>query len=219
MPRASLPTRIPEAPRLLLAGVVVLLAAVILTDAFALYAGTRVYSLFVDDAGFVLAPTAELDAAHTLHRRAWMFQANAVFACGVVFIAWFHQMHRCVRALAPDRSGTGSGWAIGCWFVPLLNLWRPFRIALGMWGVCGSPAPQGRATPSPWPVGLWWGLFVGVGAFNQYAAWTYSRAETLAEARYALARMMVGDLLDIVAAVAAIHFAVRLTAMCRRRTG
>ena len=44
---------------------------------------------------------------------------------GVPFIIWLYQAHRSDR-MDPSLLRHGSGWAIGGWFVPFLNLWRPF---------------------------------------------------------------------------------------------
>ncbi|WP_405834690.1 DUF4328 domain-containing protein [Streptomyces sp. NBC_00105] len=222
-PRPSLPARAPQAPRLLSAAVVVLLAAVILTDLFSLYAGTRAYYLLDWEGGFAYASMEDWDAADTLYRRAAMFQGQAVIVCGIVFIAWFHRMYRSAVALAPDRLRIGTGWAIGAWLFPVVNLWRPFRIALDMWGVCVPAPAQAQAPGQParaafWPVGLWWGLFTVSGAFNQYTGWMYGRAEAFPDLREATVLLLAADVLDIVAAAAAIHFAVRLTSMLRRRT-
>ncbi|MEU9165960.1 DUF4328 domain-containing protein [Streptomyces sp. NPDC048424] len=229
-PRPLLPARTPQAPRLLLAAVVLLLTAVILSDLFSLYAGTRAHSLLDWEGGFAYASMDDWDAADARYQRAWTFQGQAAIVCGIVFIAWFHRMYRNAVALAPDRLRTGTGWAIGAWFVPLFNLWQPFRIALDMWAVCvPAPASAPAVTPAPgqpakaakavfWPVGLWWGLFVTSGVFNQYTLWAYDRAESIPDLRDAVVQLMVGDVLDLAAAAAAIHFTVRLTAMYRRHT-
>ncbi|MFE6840680.1 DUF4328 domain-containing protein [Streptomyces sp. NPDC057705] len=212
-PRPSLPARTPQVPRLLSAAVVVLLAAVILTDLFSLYAGTRAYYLLDWEGGFAYASMEDWEAADILYRRAGMFQGQAVIVCGIVFIAWFHRMYCSAVALAPDRLRIGTGWAIGAWLFPVVNLWRPFRIALDMWGAC-VPAPaqaqaqaqaqtQDQAPGQPakaafWPVGLWWGLFTVSGAFTQYTAWMYGRAEAFPDLREATVLLLAADVLDIV---------------------
>ncbi|MFF3677719.1 DUF4328 domain-containing protein [Streptomyces sp. NPDC002120] len=234
-PRPLLPARTPQTSWFLPAAVVVALTAVILADLFSLYAGTQAHSLLDWEGGFAYASMDDWAAADARYQRAWTFQSQATIVCGIVFIAWFHQMYRNAVALAPDRLRMGTGWAIGAWFLPLINLWRPFRIALDMWGVRvpaaaaaaapdQDPAPGQPAKPAKpakaafWPVGLWWGLFVTSGVLNQYTVWAYDRAEAIPDLRNAVVQLMVGDVLDLAAAAAAIHFTVRLTAMYRRHT-
>ncbi|MFE9929357.1 DUF4328 domain-containing protein [Streptomyces sp. NPDC005533] len=234
-PRPLLPARTPRTPRLLPAAVVLALTAVIVTDLSSLYAGTQAHSLLDWEDGFAYASMDDWAAADARYQRAWTFQGQATIVCGIVFIAWFHQMYRNAVALAPDRLRTGTGWAIGAWFLPLINFWRPFRIALDMWGVyatatatatapvsTGEPAkaaePAKPAKAVFWPVGLWWGLFVTSAAFNQYTLSAYDRAEGIPDLRDAVVQLMVADVLDLAAAAAAIHFTVRLTAMYRRLT-
>ncbi|MER6319770.1 DUF4328 domain-containing protein [Streptomyces sp. NPDC001581] len=112
---------------------VVLLTAVILSDLFSLYAGTRAHSLLDWEGGFAYASMGDRDAADARYRRAWTFQGQAAIVCGIVFIAWFHRMYRNAVALAPDRLRTGTGWAIGARFLPLVN-------------ECSISTPCGRTT-------------------------------------------------------------------------
>lgn len=51
----------------------------------------------------------------------------AVLVTGVLFIVWLYRAHHS-RVLDPARLRHGSGWAIGGWFVPVLNLWRPCQM-------------------------------------------------------------------------------------------
>lgn len=219
-PRPSLSIASPGAPRVLLAAVVALLAAVALSDLFAVYAEARTYALIDGDGGFAFAPADALDAAEALSRKAGVFHDMAFSLCVLVFIAWFHRMRRCAGALAPNGFTWGPGWAIGAWLVPLANFWRPFRIAVEMWTACVRPPVRSGepAEVSFWPVNLWWGLFVLTGLTNAYTGRVQDRAETLGELKDALVQVMLSDALDVVAAAAAVHFAVRLTAGLRRRT-
>lgn len=219
-PRPLLPAVSPGGSRVLLTAVVALLAAVALSDLFALYAGARVYALIDADAGFAFAAEDELRTADLLYRRAGMFQGSSFLLCAAVFIAWFHRMRRATGALAPDAFGRGSGWAIGAWLIPVVNLWLPFRIALGMWGAAVSPsATPGRPVRLSFrPVEVWWVLFVLTRLFDRYTAWLHRRAEGVGEIRDALFQGMLSDALNVVAAAAAVHFAVRLSAAVRRRT-
>ncbi|SEC57148.1 Protein of unknown function [Nocardioides exalbidus] len=81
---------------------------------------------------------------------AWML------VTGVLVISWLYTAHRSNRM---DRSVVrhASGWAVGGWFVPVLNFWRPFQMVTDVRrGATGDPRPG-----IPFSQGWWWGLFAG----------------------------------------------------------
>jgi hypothetical protein len=75
-----------------------------------------------------------------------------------LWIVWFHRAYRNVESL--DRIGLrfGTGWAIGAWFVPILNLFRPKQIANDIWRATDPDPPEGLAwTSRPVaPIVHWW---------------------------------------------------------------
>ncbi|WP_228472857.1 DUF4328 domain-containing protein [Streptomyces cyaneochromogenes] len=168
------------------------------------------------DGGFVAAPQQELDAAASLYETAGRYQVTVYLPAAIIFVIWFFRMRRNTGLMAPDQFRNGPGWAIGAWLIPLVNLWMPYRIALDMWGAATPlPAEGERYRARTWPVNLWWGLFVFSVLFNRYAGTKYKNAETLTEIKNAVVQYMAADVLHIVAAAAAVHFTVRLTAMQR----
>ncbi|WP_409474502.1 DUF4328 domain-containing protein [Streptomyces sp. HC307] len=144
-PYALLPGRIPRPSRWMLIRVSALLAAVALSGVFALYAGVRLYTLIEGDFGFATVPQAQLDATDSQYETAGRIQVCAYAPCAVMFIVWFFRMRRSTGLMAPDRFRSGLGWAIGAWFIPIANLWMPYRIA----STCGEPRPRCRPTASP----------------------------------------------------------------------
>jgi len=46
----------------------------------------------------------------------------------IFFIAWLHRAYKNLSALGVADLRFGTGWAIGAWFVPFLNLVRPIQI-------------------------------------------------------------------------------------------
>ncbi|GHJ58931.1 hypothetical protein NOK12_14490 [Nocardioides sp. OK12] len=74
----------------------------------------------------------------------------------VLMIIWLFQAHRSDR-MDPARLEHRSGWAIGGWFVPVLNLWRPYQMVEDV--RLGSRSGSGPSTN----VVLWWWISV-VGA-------------------------------------------------------
>ncbi|MGW0853947.1 DUF4328 domain-containing protein [Streptomyces sp. NPDC002690] len=206
-----------SAPEGLLKAVVALLGLVALTDLFAVFADLKVANLIGGDANFVTASAEDLDAADNLSGLAGGFQFTAFVACAVVFLVWFFRMRKYIGFLAQDAFVQGPGWAIGAWFIPVAALWMPVRIAIQMWNAPTRTLNSEPARyPSPWPVGLWWSLFVMSTIAGRLTSRWYADAESLTEIRDAVTKIAVTDGLDALAAVAAAYFAVRLSALHRR---
>lgn len=80
-------------------------------------------------------------------------------AAGVVFLIWFYRV--CDNLTILRAEGEFSpGWAVGYWFIPFLNLVRPFQVTREIWKA-SDPAyahdPDGwKAAPSTPLIGLWW---------------------------------------------------------------
>lgn len=216
-PRPLLPAGAPASSSGLLLAVVGGLALIALGDAFGLFAGFRLRAaLGSAEGGFVTDSPQELEAAGSLYGTVSRYQGFVYLPTAIVFIAWFFRMRRNTGLLAPDRFRNGPGWAIGAWFIPLVNLWMPYRIALDMWGAATLLPEEGeRYRTRIWPVNLWWGSFVFSVLFNRYAGTKYDGAAKVTEIRDRVTLYMAADVVNIVAAAAAVYFAVRLTSMQR----
>ena len=81
----------------------------------------------------------------------------AFIAMGVVFIVWTHRVYRnLVRLGAPHRHGTG--WAIGSWVTPIVNLWWPKQVLVDMWR--GSAPAGGPPDERSDLLGAWWSVYI-----------------------------------------------------------
>jgi hypothetical protein len=213
-----LPARTPLASRGLLAAVVAGLGLAALSDLFSVVAGIRLRNLAQGGSGFFTADQQKLEAAAELYEKAGMFQGTAYLACAVLFLCWFFRMRRTTGLMAPDQFRRGPGWAVGTWFIPLANLWMPYRIAMEMWmAATFLPHDGGQRQARTWPVNTWWALFVLGTLLNRYAGTSYKNAETLQEVESAVGWYLVADITSVAAAAAAVHFAVRLTTLQRRK--
>jgi hypothetical protein len=81
-----------------------------------------------------------------------------------VFLVWFHRAYRNLPSLGVATRRFGTGWAVGAWFVPFLNLIRPKQIADDIWRASVAGDGPNDSDPSLLPVHVWWGLFIGAGA-------------------------------------------------------
>jgi hypothetical protein len=123
-------------------------------------------------------------------------------AAAVVFIRWLHGAYRNVSLVAPAEKRYGTGWAIGSWFVPIMNLFRPKQIVNDVWRAGGKNAED--AQPG-WLLGAWWLLWlVGNFAVNA-AARAYTDADTPEELKTGTVLFMVSDTMSVIGAIAAIY--------------
>ncbi|MFI1105219.1 DUF4328 domain-containing protein [Streptomyces melanogenes] len=163
------------------------------------------------------------DAMRDRHRSASNLQLWAMVATAGVFIAWFHRVRTNVDVLDPQVCTMGSGWAVGVWFVPLMNLVTPWLIAREVTRASGGPGragagrPDGSARkPSLTLLNAWW------------AAWVASKVLLVigsrlpaADAKTALTHGTSGiwisiDALNLVAAILATLYVRQLTRLQER---
>jgi len=98
--------------------------------------------------------------------------AFAQLGATLSLVVWTRRVYGNLPGLGATDPRFGPGWAIGGWFVPLLNLWRPKQILDDAWRAADPdlPAVAGRAWrrgPVPWFLHAWWvamlaGSFTGV---------------------------------------------------------
>ncbi|WP_051806684.1 DUF4328 domain-containing protein [Streptomyces sp. NRRL F-2664] len=184
------------------------LTAAAAADAASLYAGFRAHFAVEGDGALAFVAEDRWTALNTMFARVEQLQLLTVLACAAVFIMWFHRIRLRAGLLAPTGFRWGPGWAIGGWFVPLACLWMPYRIAREAWtvGLRGATSPF-------WPLNLWWASFAGSLLLGRYASVSHRRAEDLGPFLDAVTVGMMADALNIIAAVAAMFFAARLTLM------
>ncbi|MFI6003097.1 DUF4328 domain-containing protein [Streptomyces sp. NPDC051366] len=145
---------------------------------------------------------------------AGVLQFVMLLATAVVFVIWFHRVRVNGEIFAPDGFSQTRGWAIGSWFIPIGNLFLPFRIAKQIWAASTQRGPDGSYREvSAVPLNAWWALWVGSLVLDRVFGQMYKRAETPEALRAASAVGIVTDLFTVGAAVLAILFVRRLTAL------
>ncbi|MEU0938613.1 DUF4328 domain-containing protein [Embleya sp. NPDC005971] len=106
--------------------------------------------------------TADPDAANRSIAVWWGLASLAIVATMVVFVIWFHRARCNVEVLPPSPQHFSSGWAIGGWFCPVVNLCFPLLIAHDIWKASDPRAPlRGGLTPGRHPLlWTWWSTYV-----------------------------------------------------------
>ncbi|MEV0282015.1 DUF4328 domain-containing protein [Streptomyces sp. NPDC050610] len=204
-----------RSPAGLATAVTVLLGLVAACDLFAIYADFSVYSVLDS---LLSATEGELKRADRLYELAGRLQGWGTVATAVVFIVWFHRVRGNAEIFTQDICTLGRGWSIGGWFVPLANLWLPFRVAAETWQASAPQTPEGALREvSRAPVRAWWVLWLLSVAVGRMATTFYNRADTPDTLQQAVGTVMFADLLDLAAALLAILFVRKLSRMQQER--
>src|ERR671914_512028 len=111
---------------------------------------------------------SEIDASNTRASAIGLIQTALLIAVAVFFIRWLRLAYRNADVVAPGVRRYKHGWAIGAWFVPFLNLWRPKQIVNDVWRA-GDPAGAPHAAPLPAWLNLWWAGWVITNVLAQVA--------------------------------------------------
>lgn len=120
----------------------------------------------ITDAGWLLAHAWALAAAggeflETFEGLLGLVTFVAVIGSIIAFLRWLHLAVRQAAAMGVEVGET-PGWAVGYWFIPIGNLYKPYRVVRSLVGGFGGGAAV-RATH----LSLWWGLWIAGGIFSQ----------------------------------------------------
>jgi uncharacterized membrane protein len=155
----------------------------------------------------------QAQAAYDRSLRLGIVALVAYVITGILFIVWLHRSYRNLLAFGLNSTRFPEGWAIGAWFVPILNLWRPKQIVDECWEESGfTPADGGRdrrRARVPALVHWWWGLMIASRVFSS-AFWMGDLAD-LRELRFWAGWLSVGAVLEVITAAAAFWLVTRLT--------
>jgi hypothetical protein len=134
-----------------------------------------------------------------------LFSATAFF-----FLRWIHRAYRNLPSLSSRTLSFGPGWAIGCWFVPFMNLVRPYRIVTEAWWVSSAPEEAERVAPdasphAPASIKWWWALYLISGFLGQAVMRAGLSADTIPDLVAVSYMTLAADLIGIPSALLAIR--------------
>lgn len=127
----------------------------------------------------------------------------AFFGTIVMFCFWTLRMARNTRALGAQDMKISPGWAVGWYFVPIANLFMPYRAMKEIWKASQSPQAWQelrRGAVLPW----WWGLFLASSILGNMEARVTLMAKTMPQLTAATAVSMASDILYAASAVVAL---------------
>ncbi|WP_405982111.1 DUF4328 domain-containing protein [Streptomyces sp. NBC_00158] len=209
------PVRQLRSPQGLATALTVLLLGTAVVNVYSAAANLHTWSLMGDVAEDPSSvPDDTLDLSDMLVGLAAGLQWLSLAATAVVFVIWFYRVRVNGQVFRPDGFTLASGWAVGSWFVPLGNLFLPYRVAKETWEASVQLAPDGsyRRVPTA-PVTSWWLVWVLSLVLDRVFGVVYARAETPESLGAASLLGVVTDAMVVTAAVLAVQFVRKLTAL------
>ena len=192
------------------------LVATILIDVFAMWVDVREIQLMNRLLDGDLPSTADLNASDDRQALAGSLLFVSFVVTIVAFVMWFSRAYKNLPALGATDLRFTKGWAIGSWFVPILNLWRPKQIANDIWRASDPGAPPDqrntwRGKPVAQLLLAWWIVWVvSLYAWNASTRLAFS-GDDAGGVRNGDYADLVSLGLDIVAALLAIAVVRRMT--------
>jgi hypothetical protein len=187
--------------------VVWLLCAEIAIAAVSFVSGIFEANLLRDIASSAFASDSDMKAAAAssdLRQKVIGFAQFAAYgAAGIAILMWIYRANWNVRQLGAKDMRFTPGWAVGWFFVPFLNLWKPYQAMREIWMASASPA-NWHAQPVPLLLHVWWFLWVGSALLSQVAFRLYLKAQTIDAFISANMLTMTADAAEIITAIAAI---------------
>ncbi len=117
--------------------------------------------------------TKEEATANDIRHQAIAYANAAIYiVCIVLFIMWFRRAYNNLNLSGRSSTNYPEGWAAGAWFVPFLNLARPYFIMQEIWGKTQEATHNLISYKSSKIVGWWWVVWIidniGTNFINRY---------------------------------------------------
>lgn len=87
---------------------------------------------------------------------------------GILILKWIYRSSYNLRPLGAENLTTSPGWAVGWFFIPFMNLYKPFVVMKEIWKASSDPRSWKTASSSSL-IGWWWALFLASSVLGNFA--------------------------------------------------
>lgn len=120
----------------------------------------------------------------------------------IIFGRWIVLAHRNLPALGAQHLEVRPGWAVGYFFIPILNWWKPYQAMRSLWRSSHS-VNHPDIQDSTWVLPTWWAFWV-IWSLHGNASWRMqARAQTIDSLTSATEFELAGSVLYLVVCLVA----------------
>ena len=155
----------------------------------------------------LMAP-APLDSPRMI---AYLVAAFASFvvtiACAIIVGMWIYRASANAHTMS-DEMTISPGWAVGWYFIPIMNLFKPFQAMKEAW-MASHYRDNWHGEPTPGLIGWWWALWLATSILGNISLQVSLRMPAEEVASAAL-------LIDLITAILNVPLCLVLVTMMRR---
>lgn len=95
----------------------------------------------------------------------WFAMICLFLANGVIFLVWLHRSYKNLLALRAEGLTFTPGWAVGWWFIPIMNVFKPYQVVKELWKASDPSfdlknARSWKEAPSTLLIPFWWAFWL-----------------------------------------------------------
>ena len=150
----------------------------------------------------------EGNAHDRLYAGVGIVQLVLVLITGFLWLRWLHRAYSNLGAVGHRTSRFTPGWAVGYWFVPIVNLWRPYHVHrdLAARSRAGNALTEDEVRAAKTPlVDRWWTTWIVGGLLGNVSSRLAVKAQTLPQLRTVTWLQLAQDALIVLAALLALR--------------
>lgn len=125
-----------------------------------------------------------------------MLYLGGFIITAIAFLTWIYRANTNCHGFGALGMKYSPGWSIGYFFIPFLNLYRPYQAMKEIWKVSNNPSDWQNEKTSPL-LGWWWALwlisnFLGYVSFRMAAS-----ADTISSLQASTTVSIMSDIIDM----------------------
>lgn len=193
----------------------ILLGICIIIDVAAVWSGYSEIKLLEKIMNGALVFEEEAEANDMRQAMIGLAQLAVLIATAIVFLKWLHRSHKNLPALGAEGLKFTPGWAVGWWFIPFLNLVRPYQVVQEVWKASDPAHERGlswQGSSNLSLIGLWWGTWLIANMVGSFAGrMAFRGGDSISNLITSGWVTVAADFLEIPAAILAIQVVRRIT--------
>jgi len=174
----------------------------------AIVTGYNQYIMLADMQYGISISEATIDSNDTVIYIVGIIQTTIALLTVIAFLLWFYKSFKNVMSLSNQSLRFSAIWSVGGFFVPLLNLVIPYKVAKEIWYASNDVAYDPNLLnkrPMVVFIMLWWLLFIISSGASRISSHLLLIAEDVQGYIDATVSYMISDALITLGAIAAIY--------------